>query len=597
LDHLEQRDLIGSSKKAKELLSRAYPYARPHLWILGLSVLASIGYSSVNSYFVYFTKHVFDGIFLAKDVSRVYLVVLAMIGLGMARFFADSLQSYMVQYSGEKIFMRIQEDLYRRIVRLPVHLFERAPVGDYMSRMGNDSKMVQAIIVDIVSVLTKETFTVFGLVGVLFYLNAKLALVSFVAIPFIFLVSQYSGKTFRTLTRRTQVERSKIFSRLFQTMTGIRVVKSLVREDYETSRLEESNLRLFKVMFRTVHLRYFIKFLNELMGFLGIGFVVWFASRSIIREGFTPGDFVAFITALFSFYDPVKKIGNLNSQMHSAMAGAERVFLYFDPPFEEERDEGELEFGGLREAIRFEGVTFSYDPADAGAFRVEGIDMEIPVGKTVALVGGSGEGKSTLIHLLLRFMEPQSGAIRIDGTDYRRIRLSSLRKRIAVVTQESILFSDTVRENIRYGRLDATDEDVERAAMDVGVYDMIQSLSGGFDMNLSERGVSISGGQRKMVILARALLSNPPILVLDEATSEIDSKMEARIFEAMDRLTQGRTTVVIAHRLSTVKSAHRTYVIQHGRIVQSGTHDELVAQGGRYVELFKEQLETGNRAQ
>ena len=452
-----------------------------------------------------------------------------------------------------------------------------------MSFVTNDVAAIQSALVDNLIDLVTEGCILIGSLALMFYLDWKLSLLTLIVIPMVGQAMKIFGRKIKKSSTVIQERLAEITALLQESFSATRVVKSFVREDYEIDRFVASNQRNFEAVMKNVQQTSMLTPTVEFLAALAVTFIVWFGGYEVVNGDITAGAFVAFLTYAVNLANPVKRLSRIYGNLQKAMAAVDRVFSVVDLT-ESITDRPDAKpLPPVTGRVRFEDVTFSYKE---GRKALDGVTLEAAPGEMIAFVGPSGAGKSTIANLIPRFYEPDSGAITVDGHDIRSVTLASLRGQIGLVPQETMLFSTTIRENIRYGRLDATDAEIEEAARAANAHDFITQLEHGYDTQIGERGVSISGGQRQRIAIARAILKDPRILILDEATSALDTESEKIVQAALDNLMVGRTSFVIAHRLSTVFHADRIYVIDAGRIVEQGTHEELLAKGGLYQHLY-----------
>ena len=466
---------------------------------------------------------------------------------------------------------------------MPLAYYDRHQTGEIMSFVTNDVAAIQSALVDNLIDLVTEGCILIGSLALMFYLDWKLSLLTLIVIPMVGQAMKIFGRKIKKSSTVIQERLAEITALLQECFSATRVVKSFVREDYEIDRFVASNQRNFEAVMKNVQQTSMLTPTVEFLAALAVTFIVWFGGYEVLSGDITAGAFVAFLTYAVNLANPVKRLSRIYGNLQKAMAAVDRVFSVVDLT-ESITDRPDAKpLPPVTGRVRFEDVTFSYKE---GRRALDGVTLEAAPGEMIAFVGPSGAGKSTIANLIPRFYEPDSGAITVDGHDIRSVTLASLRGQIGLVPQETMLFSTTIRENIRYGRLDATDAEIEEAARAANAHDFITQLEHGYDTQIGERGVSISGGQRQRIAIARAILKDPRILILDEATSALDTESEKIVQAALDNLMVGRTSFVIAHRLSTVFHADRIYVIDAGRIVEQGTHEELLAKGGLYQHLY-----------
>lgn len=510
------------------------------------------------------------------------------VGLGVLATFAikgvaSYAQAAIMSKVGLSIIADLQDRLYRHLVTQDLAYFHANATGKLVSRFTNDVGMIRAAVSNALVSVGKDTLSVVFLVGVMFYQDWLLASASFFVFPLTVLPIVRLGRRIRRVTANTQEELGLFTTLLEQSFQGMRVVKAYGMEDYESTRIQKIVAKVRDLTYKAARVRALSSPIMETLGGLAVTVVVVYGGSRVIAGQTTAGAFFSFITALLMAYQPMKALANLNANLQEGLAAAQRLFTVLDthPFIADKPDAQDLAIAGG--AIRFADVHFSYAP-DKPALR--GLTLDAPAGKTVALVGPSGAGKSTILNLIPRFYEAEQGSVKIDGFDVREASLSSLRSHMALVSQEIALFDDTVRANIAYGRPGATQAEIEDAARHAAAHDFITKLPQGYDTLVGEQGVTLSGGQRQRLAIARAMLRNAPILLLDEATSALDTESERQVQAALSELMRGRTTLVIAHRLSTVANADLIYVIDHGRVVEAGNHADLIAQDGIYARLY-----------
>ncbi len=525
---------------------------------------------------------VLDDVFVRRDATMLYLVPLAVVGAALAKGGATYAQALIMTRIGQRIIADLQVKLFGHLMRADLSFFHDTPTGSLISRFTNDVAMMRGAVTQALTGIAKDLLTVVFLVALMFYQDWQLALLAFFVFPVAILPIVRIGRRMRKVSTNTQAEIGTLASLLDETFQGARHVKAYGMEQRETERAATVIENLYRLTMKGTRTRAASHPIMETLGSLAIALVIFYGGSQVIAGATTPGVFFSFITALLLAYQPVKNLANLNASLQEGLAAAARVFSLLDRQAKIQDRPGARPLAAGPGEIRFEGVNFSYAP-DAPA--LEGVSLAIPAGKTVALVGPSGGGKSTLLNLIPRFYDVDSGRVTIDDHDVREVTIASLRARIALVSQEVSLFHDTVRANIAYGRAGANESDIRRAAALAGAAEFIDALPQGYDTLVGERGAKLSGGQRQRIAIARALLKNAPILLLDEATSALDSESERAVQTALATLMQGRTTLVVAHRLSTIVDADIIYVVDGGRIVEHGRHAELLARGRTYARL------------
>lgn len=460
------------------------------------------------------------------------------------------------------------------------------PTGTLMSRIISDVTLLQMSVSNVLVKAIRDLFQVIILLGVVFYMNWRMAMITFIVLP----VAAYPiirfGRLFRKLSTATQEETAHVSNILHETITGNRIVKAFTNEKYENDRFGLQVFALFNITMKDAKYRCLQHPLMELIGGVAIAVIIWFGGNGVINGSSTPGEFFAFLTAMIAAYEPVKGITRVNATIQQGLAAATRVFAILDVEPEIKDRENAKVLAPFNSQITFKSLTFAYESNETV---LKDINLTVPAGEALAIVGPSGGGKTTLTNLIPRFLEVEKGALLIDGVDIRDVTLTSLRSQIAMVTQQTILFNDTVRNNIGYGNQQASLHHIHEAARAAHAYDFVEALPDGFDTIIGEGGARLSGGQRQRISIARAILKNAPILILDEATSALDTESEREVQKALENLMKDRTTFVIAHRLSTIKNADRIIVIKDGVIVEQGTHHSLIAEKGEYELLYNMQ--------
>jgi ATP-binding cassette, subfamily B, bacterial MsbA len=524
-----------------------------------------------------------DSLLLKKDMEMLLLLPIAIILLFLFKGVFEYGQAYLMNFVGLRIVADIREKLYNHLQTLSLSFFTRTPTGILISRITNDVNLIQGSVSNTITGLLKDMFTMLGLIGVVFYRDWKLAIIGFLIFPLAIIPIKEFGKRLRKFSRKSQQRMGSITTFLHETIAGNRIVKAFNMEEYEERRFAEENDRFFKIVLKRVKIRALSHPLMELLGGIGVAIIIWVGGYRVIQGELTPGDFFSFMTALLMLYAPIRDLNKVNLEVQEGMAAAIRVFELLDTTPEVKEEEGAIPLSPVSTGVDFQDITFKYGEETV----LKDISLHVNMGEVIALVGMSGAGKTSLVNLLPRFYDVEKGQILIDGNDIRKVTLRSLRDQIALVTQQTILFNDTIRNNIAYGNIHCcSDQEIIEAAKAAYAHDFIIKLPEGYDALIGEQGVKLSGGERQRLSIARALLKNAPILILDEATSSLDSDSETEVQKALDQLMKGRTVFVIAHRLSTIRNAHRIIVLSDGQVVEQGTHTELIALDGEYRRLY-----------
>lgn len=563
-------------------------YYTAHWYLFTLGIICTGLIAAITYWFIRFIAEVVDAATVRNQVLLVRSALL-IVALHAAKWILTYGQACFISSATNKIAIRIRNDLYSHLQNLSLSYFERTKTGHLMSRMTNDVALIQNSANQIVSVVSAP-LTIAFLTYEIFTMNWQLSLVSLVGLPLTSVAILRIGRGMRQLTEQVQIRLADIAAIVQETLSAVRIVKSFGMEDYEKSRFKDENNRTYGVAMRAVRRSAMMTPTVEFIGVTAIAIVLWYGGSMVADKHFTIGMLTAFLVALDRIAVSAREIGRLNVTYHQTMAGAARIFDILNEVPEISDAENATVLPAIEGRVEFRNVSFAYN---ANKPALEHVSFVVEPGQQVAIVGPSGAGKSTVANLIPRFYDVTDGAVLIDGADIRSVTLDSLRKQIGIVPQESILFSSSIRENIAYGKIDASAEEIEAAARAANAHDFIMRLPEGYDTLVGERGTKLSGGERQRVAIARALLKNPKLLILDEATSSLDVASEAIVQDALERLMQNRTTLVIAHRLSTIVNADKILVMQSGRIAESGTHDELLAKGGLYSELYNIQSKAG----
>jgi subfamily B ATP-binding cassette protein MsbA len=594
-------------------------YARPYRGRIVLAIASLFLISLLNAISIGALQPVFDGLFipdggtagislpapikaalenqlprlqrlLPEDrINFLALLGAVLFGVFLAKGALTYLQQVQMRYVSEAIQRDIRNELYARVQTLPLRFFTQRQTGEIMSRFSADIETLGDASTELFRNALKEPLNILGLIALLLMIKWQLAILCLIILPVAFLPIAKFGAKIRRRGTRVQEWRAEVNTILQETISGVRIVKAFGMEEYEKRRYREASDQVFRSFMRIWRVDALTSPVLEVLG--GIGIIIAFGVGGVlvINKSLTPGAFMAFLGALGSLYQPVKRIGQINNIVQRGMAGMARVFELMDTQPEILDRSDAVAFGRIQEEIQFHNVSFGYEP---DRLILQGISFTAKLGEIVAIVGSSGVGKTTLVNLIPRFYDPISGHITIDGMDIRGVTLRSLREQMGIVTQDTILFDDTVFNNIAYGRREVSAEKVVEAARVANAEEFIEALPNGYETRIGERGVRLSGGQKQRLAIARAILKNPPILILDEATSALDIESERLVQEALDRLMQNRTTFVIAHRLSTIIKADSILVLDEGRLIEQGTHAQLMSAGGVYCRLYQSQILT-----
>ena len=575
------------------VFKRILKLARPHIPKFLLAMLCMLAVGTTTSALAFLVKPALDEIFLNKNASMLKWIPIVIIAIYFIKGACNYGQTMLMSFIGQRVVTDLRSELYNHIQMQPLSFFTKNSTGILMSRITNDVNLIQGAVSEAVTSLFKDSFTLVGLIFVIFYRDWKLALIAMVVFPLTVYPIARFGKKMRKVATGTQITMGRLTSLLQETISGTRIVKAFGMEDYEGKRFGKENENLFRFFMKAVSIRALSSPFMEFLGGLGIAAIVFYGGYQVIHGVSTPGNFFSFLTALIMLYEPVKRLTNVNNTVQQGISAAVRVFGIMDITPGIKNSENATELPRISDGIEIRNVTFSYDNEPV----LKNINLHIKSGEVVAFVGMSGGGKTTLVNLIPRFYDVTEGEILIDGHDIRDVTMESLRGQIGIVTQQTILFNETVRNNIAYGDIKKSDEEIINAAKSANAYPFIKNLPEGFETVIGEQGTRLSGGERQRLSIARALLKNAPILILDEATSSLDTEAEMEVQGALENLMEGRTTFVIAHRLSTISHANRIVAIVNGEIVEEGTHESLLTQKGEYFKLYNMQFREDNDLQ
>lgn len=576
-----------------KIFKRLLKLARPHTVKFFFATLCMLVVGASTAILAALVKPVLDDFFIKQDARMLTLIPAAILAIYFIKMICSYGQTVIMSLIGQRVVTDLRNELYNHIQRQSLAFFTNHPTGTLMSRITNDVNLIQGAVSEAVTSLFKDSFTIIGLIILIFYRDWKLAIIAMFVFPLTIYPIAKFGTMMRNVATRTQVTMGSLTSLLQETISGTRIVKAFGMEEYEGKRFAKENEDLFNLFMKSVSIRAISSPLMEFLGGVAIAIIVLYGGYEVLRGSSTPGNFFSFLTALIMLYEPVKRLTNVNNTIQQGVAGAERVFGIIDTVPDIRNEPDAIDLPKISQGIDIENVTFCYDETPV----LKNINLSIRAGEVVAFVGMSGGGKTTLVNLIPRFYDVKEGQILIDGHDIRHVTIESLRRQIGIVTQQTILFNDTVRNNIAYGSIEKSDEDIIKAARAANAHDFVMNLPDGYNSVIGELGTKLSGGERQRMSIARALLKNAPILILDEATSSLDTEAEMEVQDALETLMKGRTTLIIAHRLSTIRNAHRIIVLANGEIVEEGTHESLLEKRGEYFKYYHMQFNDESRSQ
>ena len=570
-----------------KLLTRAFGFMVPYKLSVGLSIVSVFVVTASDLAMPSLLRRAIDRDIGGGNLSGLISTCILYLGAILVNNLTTSGQIYLSGWTGQRVMFDLRERIFTHLQRLSLSFYDGREMGDTLSRLTGDIDMLNELISSSLVTLANTLFSLAGVVAAMVAMNLKLSLLNFAIMPLMLLVTSVFRKWMGTAYRKTREKLGDVTARIEEGVTGVRIIQSFAQEDRSSSVFRSVNEEYRMANMEAASFRSLYFPLVDVVGSVGTGLVLWLGGAAILRGDLTVGIMVAFILYLLRFFQPIRSLAMLYDEVLAGMAAAERIFELLDTEPDIVDPSQPVHLGRIDGLVEFRNVTFAYE---TGQPVVKNLDIVARPGETIALVGATGAGKSTTISLLCRLYDVQDGAVLVDGHDLRDIAIQSLRQQLGIVLQEGFLFSDTIRGNIRYGKLEATDEEVEASAKTVGAHEFIMRLRDGYDTEVRERGEKLSIGERQLICLARALIADPRILILDEATSSIDPYTELIIQAALLELFKGRTSFVIAHRLSTVRRADRIYVIDGGRVVEVGTHEELLARGGLYNNLYEMQF-------
>ena len=569
-----------------EQYKRLIRYLKPYWWVVAIATMFSLATSGISGAMAWYIKPVIDGINLNKDIHIIKTFPLLYIGFFTLKGLFSFAHSFLMRAVGSKVVRDVREQLFKKLIGLPMNFYVNRPSGELISRVINDSNVLQGLLGYSVKDIIVEGTSFLVLLIIAFIRRWDLALIAITVLPFSFFVINKFGEKMKKISQQTQEQISGLIIRLTESISGIKMIKGFGRQKLHEDKFNEENKNNYRVALKGARTIEYSSLIHEIITGIGSTSILFYGFYLVFHNKITMGDLLSFFAAIGMMYTPIRRLGNANNNLQQARAASERIFYLLD---QQPEVDGTKNLTEIKNEIVFDNVRFIYPGTRKKV--LDDINFRVKKGELVAIVGKSGAGKTTLVDMLPGFYKPVSGSIFIDDIDVNDVTLESLRKNIGIVSQDIILFNETVMDNIALGKLDATEEEIKEAAKAAYAHDFIKEMLHGYDTIIGERGIRLSGGQKQRISIARALLKNPPILILDEATSSLDTASEIIVQKALDNLMTNRTTFVIAHRLSTVRKADKILVLDKGKIIETGTHEELLSKEGMYKFLYKSQFE------